>query len=83
MITAIHTAVKGRARYKVTELYGSIPLKRLFEARLVAYAEIQEVPANTRTGNVLVRFHPDLSPAAVAALLAEGRTDYVDTVRRR
>jgi hypothetical protein len=36
MITAIHTAVKGRARYKVTELYGSVPLKRLFEVRLVA-----------------------------------------------
>ena len=28
MITAIHTAVKGRVRYKVTELYGSVPLKR-------------------------------------------------------
>jgi hypothetical protein len=83
MITAIHTAVKGRARYKVTELYGSVPLKRLLEVRLVAHAEIQEVSASTRTGNVLVRFRPDLSPAAVASLLAEVMTDYVDTVRRR
>ena len=53
MITAIHTAVKGRARYKVTELYGSVPLKRLLEVRLVAHAEIQEVSASTLTGNVL------------------------------
>ena len=83
MITAIHTAVKGRVRYKVPELYGSVPLKRLLEGRLVELAEIQEVSASTLTGNVLVRFRPDLSPAAVASLLADVMTDYEDTVRRR
>src|SRR5215813_1853951 len=83
MITAIHTAVKGRVRYKVTELYGSVPLKRLLEVRLVAHAEIQDVSASTLTGNVLVRFRPDLSPTAVASLLADVVTDHADTVRRR
>ena len=83
MITAIHTAVKGRVRYKVPELYGSVPLKRLLEGRLVELAEIQEVSASSLTGNVLVRFRPDLSPAAVASLLADVLTDYEDTVRRR
>jgi Ca2+-transporting ATPase len=83
MITVIHTAVKGRARYKVTELYGSVPLKRHLEVRLVARADIQAVSASTLTGNVLVRFCPDLSPAAVASLLAEVMTEYEDTVRRR
>ena len=83
MITAIHTAVKGRARYKVTGLYGSLTLKRLLEVRLVARAEIQEVSASTLTGNVLVRFCPDLSPAAIASLLADVMTDYEDAVRRR
>ena len=29
MMTAIHTAVKGRVRYKLTELYGSVPQPRL------------------------------------------------------
>jgi hypothetical protein len=82
MITAIHTAVKGRVRYKVTELYGSVPLKRLLEVRLAEHAEIQEVSASTLTGNILVRFRPDLSPAAVASLLADIMTDYEDTVRR-
>ena len=71
MITAIHTAVKGRARYEVTGLYGSAALQRLLEARLVEHAEIQEVSASTRTGTVLVRFRPDLGPEAVAALLAD------------
>ena len=83
MITAIHTAVKGRARYKVTGLHGSGSLKRLLEVRLVAHAEIQEVSASTLTGNILVRYRPDLSPAAVASLLADVMTDYEDTVRRR
>src|SRR5262245_2390266 len=83
MITAIHTAVKGRVRYKVTGRYGSVPLKRLLEVRLVEQAEIQEVSASTLTGNVLVRFRPDLSPAAVASLLADIMTDYEDTVRSR
>jgi Ca2+-transporting ATPase len=83
MITAIHTAVKGRARYKVTGLYGSAALKRLLEVRLVEHAEIQEVSASTLTGNVLVRFRPDFSPETVAALLADVMTDYEDTVRRR
>jgi Ca2+-transporting ATPase len=83
MITAIHTAIKGRARYKVTGLYGSIPLKRLLEVRLVERTEIQEVSASTLTGNVLIHYRPDLGPEAVASLLAEVMTDYEDTVRYR
>jgi undecaprenyl-diphosphatase len=53
MITAIHTAVKGRARYKVTGLHGSAALKRLLEVRLIEHAAIQEVSASVLTGNVL------------------------------
>lgn len=84
VITAIHTAVKGRARYKVTGLYGSVPLKRLFEVRLVEHAAIQEVSASTLTGNVLVHFCPDTSPEAVASLLADVVTDHhADTVQHR
>jgi P-type Ca2+ transporter type 2C len=83
VITALHTAVKGRARYKVTGLYGSVPLKHLLETRLVEHVEIHEVSASTLTGNVLVHFHPDTGPAAVASLLADVVTDHADTVRRR
>lgn len=83
MITALHTAVKGRARYKVTGLYGSVPLKRLLETRLVEHAEIHEVSASTLTGNVLVRFHPDIGLATVAALLAGVMAAHRDTVQHR
>ena len=83
VITALHTAVKGRARYKVTGLHGSVPLKRLLETRLVEHAEIHEVSASTLTGNVLVRFHPGTGPEAVAALLAGVMAAHEDTVQRR
>lgn len=83
MITAIHTAVQGRARYRVTGLYGSVTLKRLLEARLIEHAEIQEVSASTLTGNVLVHFRSDTSPVAVAALLADVMADHEDIGRRQ
>jgi len=83
VITPIHTAVKGRARYRVTGLYGSVTLKRLLEARLIEHAEIQEISASTLTGNVLVHFRSDTSPVAVAALLADVMTDHADIVRRQ
>src|SRR5215510_5293145 len=69
MIRAVHTAVRGRARYTVPGLYGSEVLKKRLEFRLGACEGIQDIAASTRTGNVLVRFQPDLSVEAVAALL--------------
>ena len=69
MIRAIHTAVRGRARYTVPGLHGSEALKRRLEFRLGACEGIQEVAASTLTGNVLVRFRHDISVEAVAALL--------------
>jgi len=69
VVQAIHTAVKGRARYKVPGLYRSESLKRHLERWLSGKPEIEEVTANPLTSNVLVRFNPDLSAAKVAALI--------------
>src|SRR5262249_6135429 len=69
VIRAIHTAVRGRARYKVAGLHGSEALKRRLESQLRADNGIQEVSASTLTGNVLVLFQPDTSVEAIAALL--------------
>jgi len=69
VIRAIHTAVRGRARYKVPGLYGSEALKRRLESQLGAHDGVQEVSASTLTGNVLVLFRPETSAAAIAALL--------------
>jgi P-type Ca2+ transporter type 2C len=69
MIQAIHTAVPGRARYKVEGLYRSASLKRHLEARLTAIDSIQEVSASTLTGNILLRFDPAQNAAEIIALL--------------
>ena len=66
MIRAIHTAVRGRARYTVPGLYGSQALKRCLEFHLRACEGIQEIAASPRTGNVLVRFRPDISVETAA-----------------
>src|SRR5262249_28449613 len=79
----IHAAVRGRARYQVPGLYGSEALKSSLEFRLGACEGIQEVAASTRTGNVLVRFHPDISVEAVAALLGTVLAEHANAIRSR
>ncbi|WP_414578576.1 HAD-IC family P-type ATPase [Anabaena sp. CCY 9402-a] len=71
MIKAIHTQVKGRARYKITELYGSIELKEYLERSLVKNPAIWQVHANTLTGNLLVNFTPQYNYQQIQALLAK------------
>ncbi|MBC1297436.1 PA-phosphatase, partial [Nostoc sp. UCD122] len=60
-VQAIHTAVKGRARYKVNGLYHSEALKKYLESRLLEDKIISQVRANSYTGNLLVIFNPDES----------------------
>jgi membrane-associated phospholipid phosphatase len=75
-VQAIHTAVKGRVRYKVNGLYHSEALKRYLESRLLEEKIISEARANSYTGNVLVVFHPDNSLNAIASLIEEIVLDY-------
>lgn len=70
MIRPVHTAVQGRARYKVSGLAGAEALKHHIELHLGAQPGIHEVSASTATGNVLVLFQPALHTEAVATLLA-------------
>ncbi|OUL17891.1 hypothetical protein BV372_34445 [Nostoc sp. T09] len=80
-VKTIHSAVKGRARYKVNGLYGSEALKRYLGLRLSKAEGIAQVSANTWTGNVLVIFHPNFSPSAIALLLQDIVLDYAKEVR--
>ena len=56
MVQAVHTSVKGRARYKVEGLYRSESLKQLIEQHLSQQKWILSVSVNTLTGTVLVLF---------------------------
>ncbi|HEY9800864.1 MAG TPA: HAD-IC family P-type ATPase [Leptolyngbyaceae cyanobacterium] len=71
MVQAIHTTVKGRARYKVKELYRSLSLKEYLERSLLNQPEILNVSANISTSNILVFFSPEYSYKQVAYLIDE------------
>ncbi len=56
MVQAVHTSVKGRARYKVEGLYRSEQLKQQIEQDLAEHKWILSFSINTLTGSVLVLF---------------------------
>ncbi len=76
MIQPIHTTVKGRARYKVNGLYHSEALKKYLELRLLQEEIIEQVCANTITGNVLIIFNPNFNHNAIASLIKEVILNY-------
>jgi hypothetical protein len=76
VIQALHTSVKGRARYKVSGLYGSASLKQHLETTLAERTEIRQASASALTGNILVLFHRNTSPTEIAALLATAVAEY-------
>jgi len=68
-VHAIHTAVPGRARYRVQSLYRSESLKRHIETGLAGNEGILSVSANILTGGVLILFERDRSVDRVTVLL--------------
>lgn len=83
MIQKIHTAVKGRARYKVKELYRSESLKRCLERLLPKKVEINKVSANPLTGNILVFFKKDISHSKIASLIEEIVSNHQEQEKER
>ena len=69
MVEAIHTAVNGRARFKVKPLYRSEPVKRLIESNLSTEEGIDKISASTLTGTVLVLFNSGNTPARISRLI--------------
>ena len=70
MVEAIHTAVAGRARFKVEGLYRSKSLEKQLEWRLARLKDISLASANALTGNVLVCYNSGNTPQTIAALIA-------------
>lgn len=69
LVQPIHTAVKGRARFKVNGLYHSEDLKQHLEFNLAKDSGILQVRANPLTGNLLVFFSPNRSFSHIATLI--------------
>ena len=71
MVTAIHTHVEGRGRYKVDGLYQSEECKTFLELRLSRYNGIDKVSASTLTGNILVCFNSENTHTGIQELIRE------------
>ncbi|AFZ23772.1 cation transport ATPase [Cylindrospermum stagnale PCC 7417] len=69
MIQAIHTKVKGRARYKVDELDHSPELKVYLERCLVTDSDIIYASANPLTSNILVIFTEKYTCKQIASII--------------
>ncbi len=69
MITAVHTAVPGRARYRVEGLRRSHELKRYLEEELSRDASVRLVSASPLTGNILVFYDSGRTPSEIGETL--------------
>lgn len=68
LVQALHTAVRGRARFRVQGLKGSDLLRQYLEFQLSQAVGIYQVSASVVTGNVLVLFDPAIAdPAPLTA----------------
>ncbi|MDD5036884.1 MAG: HAD-IC family P-type ATPase, partial [Methylococcaceae bacterium] len=64
-VTLVHASSPGRLRLNVQGLYRSPSLKAELETSLSQHAQIETVSANPLTGNILVKFSPDLEAAKI------------------
>ena len=80
MVQAIHTSVRGRARYKIKGLYRSESLKRHIEFRLAEKEGIVRFSANTLTGNIIVFFNSKNNAQTVASVIESIVIEYKKTV---
>ena len=78
MVQAIHTAVEGRARFKIEGLYRCEPLKRFLEQKFSHPNGngIISFSANIYTGNALVQYNADTVPESIHLLLDSFLREY-------
>src|SRR5690348_8246866 len=60
-VVPVHTAVPGRARFRIDGLRGSVSLKRRLERLVPDGGRLQVGRADPLTGTLLIFFSPDLS----------------------
>lgn len=75
IVSIVHSAGQGRVRLRVQGLYRSDKLKHDLEKALSRHLVIQEVRANSLTGNVLVQYPADQDQDAIVM--------EVDSIARR
>ena len=71
LVTAVHTAVKGRARFRVAGLRSTPTLKRILEFYLPQHPDLKLVKASATTGTVLVQFPEAVTHAKVRDIIVQ------------
>src|SRR5579875_865370 len=82
-VEPVHTAVPGRARFKVPGLHRSPFMKRILESRLAALDGIRRVSASELTGNVLVIFDSSYSTEQIAGFIGQAIDGFATPAARR
>lgn len=83
IVTAIHTAVQGRARFRVAGLRRSQDTKLAIEHRLIFTPGVHSVFANPLTGSVLVLYEPARPLEQIRTAIEQAvNTEDSDTRRR-
>lgn len=75
-VQPIHTAVTGRARFKVNGLYGSELLKQHLVSGLLNDDGISNFSINTLTGNILIFYKVHTTPDKIAARIENFVLEY-------
>lgn len=71
LIHPVHTAVRGRVRFKIDRLKRGEHLKRALESALSDHGGINGVSANTVTGSLLIIFDPETRDLSRITVLIE------------
>ncbi len=75
-IEPVHTALKGRTRFRIKGLYRSESMRKFIETKLSGRNEVSSVTANVLTSNILVFFNSGNTAATISALLEEIVSEY-------
>jgi Ca2+-transporting ATPase len=76
VVRILHSAIKGRARYKVAGLQRSDILREEVEKGLFSHEGVSKFSINPLTGNVLVFYTPDCSPRSIGKFIARAVSTY-------
>ncbi|MCX8069323.1 MAG: cation-transporting P-type ATPase, partial [Thermodesulfovibrionales bacterium] len=76
MLQIVHSAVKGRIRYKHKGLYRCEPLKTLLEDKLLSLDFVKQISINTYTSSVLVIYNHENNTDLIEKTIRDAIDEY-------
>jgi len=76
VVETLHSAVAGRARFRVRELHGCDSMRKHLERSLAADPAVVSAKANTLTSAILVRFNHGTTQAQIRSAIEEAVSEF-------